>query len=66
LFLLLFAGFSAVACPRTEARAHTHLAATVIPQHDPCVGPGLLSAHDVDGCKIIPLGRNWAGYANYW
>jgi hypothetical protein len=66
IFLLLLAGVSAVACPRADAGMHRHFAAAVIPQHDPCVGAGLSSAPDVDGCKVIPLGRNWAGYANYW
>jgi hypothetical protein len=66
LFLLLLAGVSAVACPRSEPQPHRHLAAVTIPQHDPCVGPGLPSAPDVDGCKIIPLSRNWAGYDTYW
>jgi hypothetical protein len=65
LFLLLLAGVSAVACPRSDPQPHRHLAAA-IPQHDPCVGAGVPSAPDVDGCKVIPLGRNWAGYANYW
>jgi len=64
--LLLFAGVNAVACPRGDAGVHRRLAADAIPQHDPCVGAGVPSAPDVDGCRIIPLGRNWAGYANYW
>jgi hypothetical protein len=65
-FMLLLAGVNAVACPRADAGTHRHIAAAVIPQHDPCVGAGLPSAPDVDGCKVIPLGRNWAGYATYW
>jgi len=65
-FVLLLAGVNAVACPRADAGTHRHFAAAMIPQHDPCVGANLPSALDVGGCKIIPLGRNWAGYANYW
>ena len=58
VFLVLLAGVSAVASPRADTHPQRHLASAVIPQHDPCVGPGLLSAQDVDGCKILPLGRN--------
>ncbi|HYZ41056.1 MAG TPA: hypothetical protein VE687_10590, partial [Stellaceae bacterium] len=64
LFLLLLAGVSAVACPRPGSHPPRHLAGAVIPQHDPCVGPGLASAPDTDGCKNVPL--TWASYANYW
>jgi hypothetical protein len=58
LFLLLLAGVSAVACPRADSHSHRHLVSAVIPQHDPCVGPGVRSAQGVDGCKTIPLGQN--------
>ncbi len=64
LFLVLLAGVSAVACPRADT--HPHLASAVIPQHDPCVGPGIPSAQGVDGCKTIPLGQSWASYGTYW
>jgi hypothetical protein len=57
VFLLPLAGVSAVACPRAETHPHRHLASAVIPQHDPCVGPGVPSAQGVDGCKTIPLGQ---------
>jgi hypothetical protein len=66
VLLLLLAGVSAVACPRAETHPHRHLAAAVIPQHDPCVGPGLPSAQDVDGCKTIPVAKIWAGAGTYW
>jgi len=66
LLLLLFAGVSAVACPRSEAKLHRHLAAAAIPQHDPCVGAAVRSAPGVDGCKIVPLGQHLVGYASYW
>jgi hypothetical protein len=65
LFLLLLAGVSAVACPRGGVQPDRHLAGAVIPQHDPCVGPGVPSAQGVDGCKTTPLGQNWPSYANY-
>ena len=66
LFLLLLAGVSAVACPRADSHAQLHLASAVIPQHDPCVGPGVPSAQGVDGCKTIPLGQNWTSAGTYW
>jgi hypothetical protein len=66
VFLLLLAGVSAVACPRADTRPQRHLASAVIPQHDPCVGPGVPSAQGVDGCKTIPLGQNWTSAGTYW
>jgi hypothetical protein len=66
LFLLLLAVVSAVASPRVETHAHRHLASAAIPQHDPCVGPGVPSAQGVDGCKTIPLGQNWTSAGTYW
>ena len=58
LLLLLLAGVSAVACTRADSHVQQHLASAVIPQHHPCVGPGLPSAQGVDGCKTIPLGQH--------
>jgi hypothetical protein len=66
LFLLLLAGVSAVACTRADPHPQRHLASAVIPQHDPCVGPGVPSAQGVDGCKTIPLGQNWTSAGTYW
>jgi hypothetical protein len=66
LFLLLLAGVSAVACTRADTHPQRHLASAVIPQHDPCVGPGVASAQGVDGCKTIPLGQNWTSAGTYW
>src|SRR5690349_24862966 len=66
VFLLLLAAVSAVASPRVDPHSQRHLASAVIPQHDPCVGPGLPSAQDVDGCKTIPLGQIWNGAGSYW
>jgi hypothetical protein len=66
VFLLLLAGVSAVACPRADSHPRQHLASAVIPQHDPCVGPGLPSAQGVDGCKTIALGQNWTAAGTYW
>ena len=66
LFLLLLAGVSAVACTRADTHPQRHLASAVIPQHDPCVGPGVPSAQGVDGCKTIPVGQNWTSAGTYW
>ncbi len=66
LFLLLLAGVSAVACPRGDSHPQRHLASAVIPQHDPCVGPGVPSAQGIDGCKTTPLGQNWTSAGTYW
>jgi hypothetical protein len=66
LFLLLLAGVSAVACTRSDSHPQRPLASAVIPQHDPCVGPGIASAQDVDGCKTIPLGQSWTTAGTYW
>jgi hypothetical protein len=66
LFLLLLAGVGAVACPRADTHPQRHLASVVIPQHHPCVGPGVPSAQGVDGCKTIPLGQNWTSAGTYW
>ncbi len=65
LLVLLLAGVSAVACPRADSHPRRHLASAVIPQHDPCVGFGLPSAQDVDGCKTIPLGQNGMSAGTY-
>jgi hypothetical protein len=62
LFLLLLAGVGAVACPRGGPQPHRHLAGVVIPQHDPCIGPGVASASGVDGCQIIPLNQDRSAY----
>ena len=66
LFLLLLAGVSAVACPRGDSHPQRHLASAVIPQHDPCVGPGVPSAQGIDGCETTPLGQNWTSAGTYW
>ena len=66
VFLLLLAGVSAVACTRADSHLQQHLASAVIPQHHPCVGPGLPSAQGVDGCKTIPLSQNWTSAGTYW
>ena len=64
-FMLLLAAVNAAACPRANPGTHRHIAAAVIPQHDPCVGADLPSVPDLDGCKSIPPVRNWTSYANY-
>ena len=65
LFLLLLAGVSAVACPRADLQPQRPLARAAIPQHDPCVGPGVPSAQDLNGCKTTPLHQNGASYRTY-
>ncbi len=62
LFLLLLAGVGAVACPRGDVQPHRHLAGVVIPQHNPCIGPGVASAPVVDGCENIPVSRDRSAY----
>jgi hypothetical protein len=66
VFLILLGGVSAVACQHGGAAPLRPLAGAVIPQHDPCVGPGIPSAQGMDGCKTIPLVQNWANYSNFW
>jgi len=66
LLLLLLAGVSAVACPRADTHPQRHLASAVIPQHHPCVEPGVPSAQGVGGCKTIPLGQNLTSAGTYW
>ena len=62
LFLLLFAGVSAVACPRGISQPHRHLARVSIPEHDPCGGSGIPSAHTIDGCAGAPISENRSAY----
>ena len=62
VFLLLLAGAGAVACPRASVHPPRHLARVVIPQHDPCIGPGIASASGIDGCENIPVGPDRSAY----
>jgi len=62
VLLLLMAGVSAAACPRSDSHPHRQVARAVIPQHDPCIGPGIPSAPDIDGCKTIPLNQSLSAY----
>jgi hypothetical protein len=62
LFMMLLAAVEAVACRRGVSHAGGHFAGAVIPQHDPCVGPGIPSAANVDGCKSAPLGGDRYAY----
>jgi hypothetical protein len=64
VFLILFAGVSALACLRGASRSpqHRHLAGAIIPQHHPCVEPGVASAPGIDGCKSVPLSEDRSAY----
>jgi hypothetical protein len=64
VFVILLAGVSAVACLRGASHSphHRHLAGAVIPQHDPCAGPGVASAPGIDGCKSVPLSEDRSAY----
>ena len=55
VLMVLFAGGSALACLHGRPHPDRPLAGAVIPQHDPCVGPGLASAPGHDGCESMPL-----------
>jgi hypothetical protein len=63
VFVMLLAAVDALACRRVVSHANTHFAGAVIPQHDPCAGPGIPSAVNTDGCESAPPGM--ARYA-YW
>ena len=62
LFALLLAAAGAVACEHSRPAPHQHLAGAVIPQHDPCAGPGIPSAPAIDGCKSTPITPDWYAY----
>jgi hypothetical protein len=62
LFVVLLAGVSAVACLRGSAQPNRHLSGAVIPQHDPCSGPGVPSAPAIDGCRNIPFSQDRSAY----
>jgi hypothetical protein len=62
VFMLLFAGVQATACYRNGSQSPTRIAGAAIPQHDPCVRPGIPSAANVDGCKTTALGGDRFGY----
>ena len=64
--MVVLAGAVAMACLYDHAQPDHLLAGAIIPQHDPCVGPGLASAPGVDGCESVPLRRDFSGWTNYW
>jgi hypothetical protein len=64
--MVLLAGAGALAYLHHHAQPDHLLAGAVIPQHDPCVGPGVASAPGVDGCESAPLRRDFSGWSNYW
>ena len=64
--MVVLAGAVAMACLHGRAQPDDLLAGAVIPQHDPCVGPGVASAPGVDGCESVPLRRDFSRWSNYW
>jgi hypothetical protein len=64
VFVILLAGVSALANLRagSHSQHHRHLAGAIIPQHHPCVEPGVASAPGVDGCKSVPLSEDPSAY----
>lgn len=55
VLMVLLAGVGALACLRNASQPDRPPAGAVIPQHDPCSGPGLRSAPGTDGCENMPL-----------
>jgi hypothetical protein len=66
VLMVLLAGIGVLACLRSTPPLDRPLAGVVIPQHDPCVGPGLASAQGTDGCESMPLRPDISTWSNYW
>jgi len=64
--MVVLAGGGAMAFLHSHSQPDRLLAGSVIPQHDPCVGPGVASAPGIDGCESVPLRRDFSGWSNYW
>jgi hypothetical protein len=62
VFVMLLAAVDAVACRRVGSHSKARFAGTVIPQHEPCAGPGIPSAVNIDGCESAPLHAERHGY----
>jgi hypothetical protein len=62
LFVMLLAAVDAVASRRGGSHPGGHLAGAVIPQHDPCAGPGIRSAPGLDGCQSVLIGEDRSAY----
>ena len=62
IFVMLLAAVDATACRRGGSRPDGHFAGIVIPQHDPCGGPGIPSAAGLDGCESAPSGGDRFDY----
>lgn len=62
LFAMLLAAVEAVASRRAGSHPGRHLAGAVIPQHDPCAGPGIPSAPGLDGCQSVSTGEDRSAY----
>ena len=62
LFIMLLAAVEATACRGSGSPSVGQFTGAVIPQHDPCTGPGIPSAANVDGCASAPLVGDRYGY----
>jgi hypothetical protein len=62
LFVILFTGAEALACRSGSVHAAKHLAGAVIPQHDPCSGPGVRSTPGPNGCARISASQELLAY----
>jgi hypothetical protein len=62
VFVMLLAAVDALACRRVASHPNPHFAGAVLPQHDPCAGPGIPSAVNIDGCESAPLGGDRYAY----
>ena len=63
LFLvMMLAAVETTACRRSDSSSVGQFTGAVIPQHDPCVGPGIPSAANVDGCEGPQLSGDRYGY----
>ena len=60
--VMLVAAVDALACRRVGSHSKAHFAGAVIPQHEPCVGPGIPSAVNIDGCESAPLDTERRAY----
>jgi hypothetical protein len=66
MLMVLLAGIGVLACVRSPSQPDRPIAGAVIPEHDPCIAPGLASAQGVDGCDSIPLKPDMSTWSNYW
>ncbi len=62
VIVMLLVTVDALACRRVSSPPDAQLVGAVIPQHEPCAGPGIPSAVNIDGCERGPLGRDRSGH----